>query len=392
MRLLDHAAGSDVVCMAVRVDHIFDRESQLLGQSQVAALHAQHRIDENGGMALGAANEVSEGGAALCAKELLDHEARGFPLGGGLLIGGRQLLHNPVPHRPALGAAGEGLQVQVLGQQRRRGPGLLQSLGLRKQQHRAGTGARGALHHQRPRKIVHSSENCLGMLFGCGCFAGRRDGHHLHLAASALNRLLVELVTLRVEVQPALVAGRQLRHRGGVQVACKAHIPWEERRGDPEELRLYALGRGGRGMASTCIANSHIGFERCMLRRRSLGRARSRLGLLVLGRGLEGPVLAIPPTQRHPMPVAALEHPALQKIEESVSLLLVHHRKGGSSLHSVSVELRQHELTIAQQHRAGSVPIVGGVHWLVLHQRLHIVNHHRSLRRDGRIGLGGRQG
>ena len=62
MRLLDHASGSDVVCMAVRVDHIFDlpmfrepqhtanarklsetgRESQLLGQSQVAALHAQH--------------------------------------------------------------------------------------------------------------------------------------------------------------------------------------------------------------------------------------------------------------------------------------------------------------------------------------------------------------
>mmetsp|Transcript_44478 Transcript_44478/g.141709 ORF Transcript_44478/g.141709 Transcript_44478/m.141709 type:complete len:410 (+) Transcript_44478:209-1438(+) len=115
--LADRAAGGDVVSVAVRVDHVLQREAELVEGVQVAVLLLQHRVDQHGLPTGAAADDVGQG-AGVGVEELLHHgDACGRVQHGRVcvaLLG--ELLHDPLAHGAADRTPREELQVHVRGE------------------------------------------------------------------------------------------------------------------------------------------------------------------------------------------------------------------------------------------------------------------------------------
>mmetsp|Transcript_34440 Transcript_34440/g.48072 ORF Transcript_34440/g.48072 Transcript_34440/m.48072 type:complete len:397 (+) Transcript_34440:39-1229(+) len=115
----------------------------------------------------------------------------------------------------------------------------------------------------------------------------------------------------------------------------------------------------------------------------------SRDDLVLHGR-LEEHALAIPQAHRHEVPVHLLKNPSLHDVEQCVGLRLVQGHKGRHGIHSVSIELRQHQLVSANQHRAGGIPIISRcrVLRLAVQHGQDVVHDHGCLRGNRAVSLG----
>mmetsp|Transcript_3566 Transcript_3566/g.9966 ORF Transcript_3566/g.9966 Transcript_3566/m.9966 type:complete len:210 (-) Transcript_3566:24-653(-) len=123
-------------------------------------------------------------------------------------VEGRQLLHHPLAHGPALVATAPELQVGVDGE-------LLRGLGapaalLRQpeEQQDADAVAAAALEHHGPRQSLDGLESLGGLLLGGHRWRPRKRAN-LDVLQAGIPQVLREEVLRRVQVQPRLVPGRQ---------------------------------------------------------------------------------------------------------------------------------------------------------------------------------------
>mmetsp|Transcript_83543 Transcript_83543/g.233146 ORF Transcript_83543/g.233146 Transcript_83543/m.233146 type:complete len:314 (+) Transcript_83543:887-1828(+) len=291
----------------------------------------------------------------------------------------RELLEHPIPDGAALGTLREELEVEVVRQDHSGFPVPALELGLVEQEHGPCSVSGGALHHQRPWEPRHGCQQSLRVRDNwrsAGAWHCHR--HNLEPATRALHLPRVQpRVPGLVQVQPTLVARRQLSYHLDRKVAGQGYIARQLWGDDPECLQLDARRSGavaceasvGPVRSIRAFVQVHVGTQRRVARGRHGGDADTRRFTRPIrpGRRLrlrqaprrEDRALAIPEAYGHEVPVDPIEHETFHEVKQAGALALVQRPKGGHRVHRVAVKLRQHHFAVSDEHWARGVAVVG---------------------------------